>query len=266
MLFAIPFPAIDPVLVEFGPFAIRWYALAYVTGLLLGWRYLRALATQAPKTMSHVQADDLLLWATLGVLLGGRLGYVLIYNPGFYLSHPMEILAVWQGGMAFHGGLAGVLLAVAIFCRQQKLSFLAVSDLIACAAPIGLFLGRGANFINGELYGRVTDFSWGVVFPNGGPQPRHPSQLYEAFFEGALLFLLLYGVVRFTQARKRPGLLGGLFLCGYGLARFGVEFFRQPDLQIGFIGPGLTMGQMLSLPVMLAGLGLIFLAWKKPSA
>lgn len=265
MLFALPFPSIDPVLVEFGPIAIRWYALAYVTGLLLGWSYLRRLAAKPPMTMTPIQTDDLLLWATLGVLIGGRLGYVLIYNPGFYFSHPLEIPAVWRGGMAFHGGMAGVLLVVALFCWRRKLSVLAVGDLVACAAPIGLFLGRLANFINGELYGRTTAVAWGIVFPNGGPEPRHPSQIYEALLEGALLFLLLYGLQRFTNARKHPGLLGGIFLGGYGLARFGVEIFRQPDMQIGLIGPGLTMGQVLSLPVLLGGVALIFWAWKRPS-
>jgi len=265
MLFALPFPAIDPVLIAFGPVAIRWYALAYVGGLLLGWRYMRHLAAKPPATMTPNQADDLLLWATFGVLLGGRLGYVLIYNPGFYLEHPVEILAVWRGGMAFHGGMAGVLLAIALFAWRQKLSFLAVGDLVAAATPIGLLLGRLANFINGELFGRTTDVPWGVVFPNGGPKPRHPSQIYEAFFEGALLFLLLYLLLRFTNIRHRPGLLGGVFLSGYGIARFGVEFFRQPDMHIGFIGPGLTMGQLLSLPVLAAGLALLFWAWKRPS-
>lgn len=263
MLSAIAFPAIDPVLFEFGPITVRWYALAYVAGLLLGWWYLRSLAGRPPAAASQRQVDDLLLWVTLGVLLGGRIGYVLIYNPEFYFENPIEMLAVWRGGMSFHGGLAGVLLAIALFCWRQKLSFLAVGDLVACATPIGLFLGRIANFINGELYGRATDLPWGIVFPNGGPQARHPSQLYEAFLEGAVLFLLLYALARTTDALKKPGLLGGVFLGGYAILRFGVEYVRQPDSQIGLIGPGLTMGQLLSVPLFLAGLALFLWAWRK---
>ncbi len=266
MLPVLAFPAIEPVLFEFGPIAIRWYALAYVAGLLLGWWYLRTLAVRPPPVMTQRQADDLLLWATLGVLLGGRVGYVLIYNPGFYFDHPMEILAVWRGGMAFHGGLVGVLLATGLFCWRQKLSFLAVSDLVACVTPIGLFLGRIANFINGELYGRMTEVPWGVVFPNGGPKARHPSQIYEALLEGALLFLLLYVLMRFTNARDKPGLLGGVFLGGYAIVRYGVEYYRQPDTQVGLIGPGLTMGQVLCVPLFLAGLALFLWAWRKRPA
>ncbi|MCE2509748.1 MAG: prolipoprotein diacylglyceryl transferase [Alphaproteobacteria bacterium] len=264
MLTALAFPAIDPVLFEFGPITVRWYALAYVAGLLLGWWYLRSLARRPPATaMTERQADDLLLWVTFGVLLGGRVGYVLIYNPAFYLDHPMEILAVWRGGMSFHGGLAGVLLAIGLYCWRHGLSFLAVGDLVACATPIGLFLGRIANFINGELYGRATDLPWGFIFPNGGPKARHPSQLYEALLEGALLFLLLYALVRYADALKKPGLVGGAFLGGYAVLRFGVEYVRQPDSQIGLIGPGLTMGQTLSLPLFFAGLALFLWAWRK---
>lgn len=263
MLPALIFPAIDPVLVSFGPVVIRWYAMAYVVSLLLGWWYVRTLAAKPPTTMTPRDTDDLLLWATFGVLLGGRLGYVLIYNLDFYLAHPMEILAVWRGGMSFHGGLAGVLIALALFCRWRKLSFLAVGDLVACATPIGLFFGRLANFINGELYGRATDMPWGMVFPTGGPQLRHPSQLYEALLEGVALFLLLFLLHRFTRASRHPGLLGGVFLSGYGIARFGGEYFRQPDTQIGLLGPGLTMGQILSVPVLLAGIALLLWAWRR---
>ena len=256
MLFALPFPAIDPVLIEIGPFAIRWYALSYIFGLVLAWRYCRALTKRPPQEISAEAFDDFLLWATLGVVLGGRLGYVIFYQPGFFLEHPGRIFALWQGGMSFHGGLLGVIVAMFLFARKRGLHTFAVSDIVGAAAPIGLFLGRLANFINGELYGRASDVPWAMVFPGGGPAPRHPSQLYEAALEGLLLFAVLYWLVRLGWLERR-GAISGCFLIGYGIARGFVELFREPDVHIGFIFGPLTMGQLLSLPLILAGLALL---------
>ncbi|HEU0070050.1 MAG TPA: prolipoprotein diacylglyceryl transferase [Alphaproteobacteria bacterium] len=264
MLFAIPFPVMDPVLVEIGPLAIRWYALAYVAGLILGWRYMLHLSRRLPGILSGKDVDDFLFWATLGVILGGRIGYVLFYMPGGLSNDPLTLIAVWRGGMSFHGGLTGVIVALIGFCMARKLNIKRVGDVLCCAVPIGLLLGRIANFINAELYGRVTDVPWAMIFPHSDGQPRHPSQLYEAFFEGLLLFLVLAWLAHRTRAPERPGLLAGLFLAGYGIARFGVEFVRQPDPQLGFLYAGATMGQMLSIPLILAGLWLI--ATAKPMA
>jgi phosphatidylglycerol:prolipoprotein diacylglycerol transferase len=257
MLFVLPFPVIDPVLVEIGPFAIRWYALAYIVGLLAGWRYARKLAARSPVAASVTEVDDFLLWATLGVILGGRLGYVLFYNTAFYLTEPLAVLQVWHGGMSYHGGMLGVIAAGALFCRKRQLSFLLFMDRIACVAPIGLFLGRLANFINGELFGRVTDVPWAMVFPRGGPEPRHPSQLYEAALEGVLLFALLWALQRNQRMREKAGLLSGVFLLGYGISRTLVELVRAPDTQLGLLMLGSTMGQLLSLPMIAFGLYLI---------
>lgn len=266
MTFAIAFPNIDPVLVQFGPFMIRWYSLAYIAGLLLGWRYIRLLAKWPPARLHARDIDDFLVWATLGVILGGRLGYILFYNGDYFLANPLAVIEVWKGGMSFHGGLLGVITATLIFCRRRRISLLVFGDLVAAAAPIGLFLGRLANFVNGELFGRVTDAPWGVVFPHGGPLPRHPSQIYEALLEGLLLFLLLLVLARFRNIRERPGVLTGVFLIGYGTSRLVIEVFRQPDVQIGFLTWGSTMGQWLSAPMILAGLLLVFTAHPKPAA
>lgn len=256
-MLAIPFPTIDPVLVEFGPFAIRWYALAYVGGLLLGWRYLRLVVARPGWKLTPAAIDDLLFYATLGVLIGGRLGFVAFYQPAYYLQHPWEILYVWQGGMAFHGGLVGVVVACLITARQHGVGPLEVGDAAAIAAPIGLFFGRIANFINGELWGRVTDVPWAMVFPGAGPFPRHPSQLYEAVLEGLVLFLVLAWLARGGRDPRHAGRFGGVFLFGYGTARFLVEFVREPDPQLGLLWGMLTMGQLLSLPMMLLGAWLI---------
>ncbi len=264
-MLTLPYPNIHPILIEIGPFAIRWYAIAYIAGLIIGWRYCMALAKRPPKIARPEDVDDFLVWATLGVVLGGRIGYVLFYRPGFFVDHPAEIVALWHGGMSFHGGALGVMLALVLFCRQRGINFLAFSDIIVCAVPIGLFFGRIANFINGELWGRVTDMPWGMVFPTGGPVPRHPSQLYEAFFEGAVLFTLLFILQRFTTARERPGTLAGTFLMGYGVARIIGELFRQPDEQLGFLFLGVTMGQLLSIPLLLVGLWLVLRARAAPS-
>jgi phosphatidylglycerol:prolipoprotein diacylglycerol transferase len=260
MLLTLAFPNIDPVLVEIGPFAIRWYALAYIAGLVLGWRWCLHLADKPPIVVKRQDVDDFLVWATLGVVLGGRLGYVLFYKPGYYLQNPLEIFQVWHGGMSFHGGALGVIAALILFSMRRRINVFAFGDILVCAVPIGLFFGRIANFINGELFGRASDVAWAMVFPHGGPQPRHPSQLYEAFLEGIVLFLLLNALERWTPIRQRPGALAGVFLIGYGLARMTVELFREPDSFLGFLFLGATMGQLLSLPFILVGLFLVIRA------
>ncbi len=263
-VYLIPFPVIDPVLIDIGPLPIRWYALAYMAGLLLGWLYVRALVQKTALWGNILRPplsslDDLLVYAALGVILGGRIGYVIFYNPGYYLIHLEEILAVWKGGMAFHGGLAGATLGIILFARRHKVSALSVADLCAAAVPIGIGLGRIANFIKPELWGRPTDVSWAMVFPGAGPLPRHPSQLYEAGTEGLVLFVLLWFAVR-AGALRRPGLTAGLFGIGYGAARIACEFFREPDPQLGFLFGGATMGMLLSVPLIIAGLALVLYA------
>lgn len=260
------FPNIDPVALHIGPLMIRWYALAYIAGLLLAWAYIRALVKHPPHAMTPVQVGDFLVWATLGVVLGGRLGYVLFYNLPHYLDYPLDALKLWQGGMSFHGGALGVITAIVLFCRRHHLSLLKVGDVVVCATPIGLFFGRLANFVNGELYGRVTDVPWAMVFPHGGPDPRHPSQLYQAAMEGLILFILLHLLWRSAAIRNHPGILSGTFLTGYGIARIIGEMFRQPDVQIGYLIGGTTMGQWLSLPMVLIGLGVIVWASRRDPA
>lgn len=264
MMFSLAFPAIDPVLVQIGPIAVRWYGLAYAAGLLLGWMLLRRLAPMAPAAGTREDVDDFLFWSLFGVVLGGRIGYVLFYNLDYYIVRPLDALAVWQGGMSFHGGLLGVIVATVWFARRRQLPVLALGDRIACVAPIGLFFGRLANFINGELFGRVSDAPWAMVFPRGGPLARHPSQLYEAALEGLVLFTILWALSRIETVRARTGTLIGVFLVGYGIARSVVEMFRQPDAQIGFLGAGTTMGQWLSLPMVLIGLYMIIRARRAP--
>ena len=264
-MFVIPYPVIDPILVQFGPFAIRWYALAYIAGLVIGWRYCLAIARRPPQVARPQDIDDFLVWATLGVVLGGRAGYVLFYQPDFYFHNPGQIIALWHGGMSFHGGAAGVIIALALFCRQRGISFLGLSDIITCAVPIGLFFGRLANFINGELWGRVSDVPWAMVFPRAGPLPRHPSELYEAFMEGVVLFTILFFLQSRTTLRERPGALSGIFLIGYAVARIIGEMFRQPDPQLGFLFLGVTMGQVLSVPLLLAGAWLVWRAAPAPA-
>jgi len=259
-LAALAFPAIDPVAVQIGPFAIRWYALAYIAGLMLGWHYVKRLARRGLSTLDEATVDDLLVWVALGVILGGRLGYVLFYRPGYYLPNAHEILMVWRGGMAFHGGLLGVAVAMVWFARRRSQSALAEADTVAAAIPIGLFFGRIANFVNGELWGRISNAPWAMHFPGAGLFPRHPSQLYEALLEGLLLFVLLAWLVHRRGALAKPGLVTGAFLVGYGLARGFVEFFRQPDEHLGFLAGSLTMGQLLCLPMLVIGAWLILRA------
>jgi phosphatidylglycerol:prolipoprotein diacylglycerol transferase len=267
MIPALLFPQFDPVIVQVGPLAIRWYALAYITGLVIGWRLVRRFAQSAPAVATSLQVDDFLTWATLGVVLGGRLGYVLFYQPGVYLTHPGMILAVWEGGMSFHGGMLGVAAAIVIFCRRNAIPLLGFADRIAIVAPVGLGLGRIANFINGELWGRPAPdwLPWAMKFPRTPDCPafpdicvaRHPSQLYEALMEGLILLLLMLALSRRQALRERFGMLTGIFLSGYAVARIIGEYFREPDAFLGFLAFGTTMGQLLSVPMLLAGLWLI---------
>lgn len=282
------YPEIDPVALHLGPLLIRWYALAYLTGLLGGWAMMRRMVTtgRAVTRLDIVpdQIDDFLTWATLGVVGGGRLGYVLFYKPEFYLSQPSAIFRIWEGGMSFHGGCLGVIVATIVFAHRHKIALLALGDMVATGVPIGLFFGRIANFINGELYGRPVAVAagageavsqsmgqsvsqsvpWAMVFPHGGPLARHPSQLYEASLEGAVLFVLLWFASRSAAVRQRHGVLTGLFLAGYGVARFTCEFFREPDAFLGYLWGGATMGQLLSLPMIAVGAVLVFWAARRP--
>ena len=253
---------LSPIALQLGPFAIRWYSLAYIASLLAGWWYLLRLLDRPGAPMARRHADDFLFWATIGVLLGGRLGYVIFYQPGLYLSHPQDILKLWEGGMSFHGGATGVLIAIVLFCRRHGLNWWRVCDYIAVVTPGGLFLGRLANFVNGELWGRPTTVPWAIVFPGGGDVPRHPSQLYEAGLEGLLLFAILNWMFWRTDARYKPGLLFGGFVLGYGLFRFIVEFFREPDRQLEAFAraTGLHMGQWLCVPMILVGLWIVLTA------
>lgn len=258
----IPYPEIDPVAFSLGPFDVRWYALAYLAGFLGGWQYALYL-TRLFNDGPHKQViDDFIPWAVLGVILGGRAGYVLFYQPGYYFEYPIEILKVWAGGMAFHGGLLGAMIAVVAFAYVRRIAILRMGDIVACCVPIGIFFGRIANFINGELYGRPSSLPWSMVFPMGGDVPRHPSQIYEALLEGLLLFVILGWTVHRRAVRERPGMVAGLFLGLYGVFRFGAEFFRAPDPQIGLVYDALTMGQILSVPMILAGIGIMIYVWQ----
>lgn len=260
----IPFPALDPVAIHFGPFGLRWYSLAYLAGIVLSWFLTKRMVRRYPSPVSGEMIDDSFFWMTVGMILGGRLGYVFFYNFGYYWEHPWQIFALWRGGMSFHGGLLGVIAAMFFYTRSVRVGFFDLSDLIACVTPIGLFFGRLANFVNAELYGRVTAVPWGVVFPHAGPLPRHPSQLYESCFEGFLLFVLLYTLwTRCVWARIRPGFVSGLFLVGYAAARGVLENFREPDAQIGFLFARVTMGQMLTVPMLIVGIGIMLWSAKK---
>lgn len=270
--FVLPYPVIDPVLVNIGPLPIRWYALAYIAGLIGGWWLARRIASTEKfwGARAHPDAaslEDMLVYAALGVVLGGRLGYVIFYNPEFFLAHPASIPAVWEGGMSFHGGLAGATLGLWMFARRVKAPLLSVFDLAACVTPIGIFFGRLANFIKPELWGRPTDVAWAMVFPDpaAGPFARHPSQLYEAALEGVALFVILL-IARRMGALQRPGLMTGVFAIGYGVARITCEFFREPDPQLGFLFGGATMGMLLSLPLIAAGLGFLVYAFRAREA
>ena len=260
VLSALAFPAFDPVAVQIGPIAIRWYALAYIAGLMLGWRYVMLLARRSLTPLDQRRVDDLLVWVAIGVILGGRLGYALFYRGDYYLANPHEIVMLWRGGMAFHGGLLGVLVAMVWFARRNRLGVLTVADAVAAAIPIGLFFGRLANFVNGELWGRISNLPWAMHFPGGGLFARHPSQLYQAGLEGLLLFALLAWLVHRRRALDRPGLVTGAFLAGYGVMRGIGELFREPDSHLGFLVGGATMGQLLSLPMLAVGLWMVLRA------
>ena len=264
----VPFPNIDPVLIQLGPFAIRWYALSYIVGILIGWLYARAIIRNhrlwggpAPMTVSDI--DDFIVWVTLGIILGGRIGYVLFYNPGYFAEHPGEALQLWKGGMSFHGGFTGCVVAVMLFARKYDIPIFSLGDITCTVGTIGVMLVRLANFINGELWGRPSDVPWAMVFPSGGPLPRHPSQLYEAALEGLLLFLVLGLLVR-GGALKRPGLTIGAFAVGYALTRSFCELFREPDAQLGFLWNTVTMGTVLSVPLLVFGAVMIVIALRRP--
>ncbi len=260
----LPFPSINPVLISIGPLAVRWYALAYIVGILAGWFYARGIIASerlwgGPAPLTLVDMDDFVIWITLGIIVGGRAGYVLFYNLPHFAAHPIDILKLWTGGMSFHGGVIGCVVAIVLFALRRGIPVLSLGDVTTAVAPIGVFLGRLANFINDELWGRPTDVPWAMVFPNGGPIPRHPSQLYEATLEGLALLVLL-GVLARLGALKRPGLVTGTFGVGYGLARIFCEFFREPDAQLGFLWGGLTMGMLLCIPLILTGIAILAFA------
>jgi phosphatidylglycerol:prolipoprotein diacylglycerol transferase len=259
-------PHFSPILVRIGPIAIHYYALAYIVALLIGWQVVRRLASLVPVAATGLQVDDFLTWATLGIILGGRLGYVILYQPWFFLTHPLRIVAVWDGGMSFHGGCIGVTVAIIWFCRREHINILRFADRIAVAVPIGLFLGRIANFINGELWGRAAAawFPYPMIYPQSGSDvPRYPSELIEAFLEGIVLFIVLLAACRSQRLRQASGALTGIFIAGYGAARITGEFFREPDWFLGFLPFGATMGQLLSLPMVAAGAGLIWWGFAK---
>ena len=281
---AFIFPEIDPVAIQLGPLAVRWYGLAYLAGILIGWRYARRLVQNErlwgarASPMRAADIDDFLIWLVVGIVAGGRIGYALFYQPGHYLDDPLGFFRLWQGGMAFHGGLLGTILAMAIFAARRGIPMLSLFDVAAASVTFGLFFGRIANFINGELWGRVTDAPWGVVFCSNaiertsggfcpaGPEARHPSQLYEAALEGLVLFVVLRILTHRFKSLTRPGLTGGMFIAGYGASRIVVEFFREPDPQLGFIAGSLTMGMILSIPMVLIGLGAMVWAGRRQPA
>ncbi len=263
----LTYPEINPVLISIGPFSVRWYALAYIAGILAGWYYARIIIASkrlwgGPAPLTVTDFDDFIIWITVGIIFGGRIGYVLFYNLGYFAARPLEIFALWTGGMSFHGGVIGCMVVTILFALRRGIPVLSLGDVTLAVAPIGLFLGRLANFINGELWGRPTDVPWAMVFPSGGPFPRHPSQLYEATLEGLLLLVVLGVMVR-LGALKRPGLVTGTFAVAYGIVRIFCEFFREPDPQLGFLWGGLTMGMLLSSPLILAGLVALTVAFAR---
>lgn len=272
-LTVLTFPQIDPVLLQIGPLAVHWYGLGYVVGILFAWWYARRLVTNdrlwgpGGSAISPIDIDDFLIWAAAGVVLGGRLGYILFYDFARYIENPASIFAVWQGGMSFHGGLTGVTLAMILFARRRGFSIWSLFDIIAAGVPVGFGLVRVTNFINSELWGRPTDVAWSFVFPNGGPDPRHPSQLYEALLEGLALFIVLRLLTHSALKLKQPGFVAGAMVAWYGASRIFVEFFREPDAHIGYLAGGwLTMGMILSVPMVLLGVWAMLRARKAAAA
>lgn len=263
MFYALPFPQIDPVLLQLGPVKIHWYGVAYVLGIIIGWQWAVSLAKRFHTGFEKIDIDDAIMWILGGIVIGGRLGHILFYDLFRYLQAPWEIIMVWKGGMSFHGGLLGVMIALAIYCRKRQFLFFALADIFAVVTPIGLCLGRIANFINGELYGRVTTVEWGIIFPHGGPFPRHPSQLYEAALEGITLLAILWFCATRTKLPQTPGRLSGIFLLGYGLSRSFAEIFREPET-FGLMMGNMTWGQILCTP--LIGLGWFLLRRPASSA
>lgn len=270
---ALPFPDIDPVLVHLGPLAIHWYGLGYIVGILFAWWYAKRLVADprlwpdGAAPMKPQDLDDFVVWAAVGVVAGGRTGYVLFYDLPRYLAHPLDVFAIWEGGMSFHGGLAGTILAMVLFARSRGIRAWSLLDVVAAGVPVGLGLVRLANFINSELWGRVSEAPWAVIFPNGGPLPRHPSQIYEALLEGLVLFIVLRVLTHSRLKLKTPRFVGGAFVCGYGLSRIFVEFFREPDAQLGYLfGGWLTMGMVLSAPMVLFGIWAMATARPGPAA
>ncbi len=257
------FPDISPVIFSIGPFALRWYAMAYLVGIVTAWILTKRNIRKYNLGITTEQLDDLVFYTTLGIILGGRLGYVICYGDGYFWQHPAEILAVWHGGMSFHGGIAGVIIAIYCFAKKYKFPYLKITDLVALYVPIGIFLGRLANFVNGELWGRITTVPWAVKFPDGGYLPRHPSQLYEALTEGILMFIILNLLWRKKFVRNHTGIISAVFLVIYGLSRISMEFFREPDRQIGYIAGSVTMGQILSLPFLILGLFILHRSLKR---
>ena len=260
----LEFPNINPVAIDLGIIQIRWYAISYIAGILFSWSLILNVIKFKNLKIDNKVISELISNSMIGIIIGGRLGYVIFYNPDYYLNNLLEIFKLWNGGMSFHGGFIGVVIAVIYSSKISKTAILILADLIAIVAPIGIFFGRLANFINGELYGRITNHSFGMIFPNAGNSPRHPSQLYEAFFEGFLLFIIMLLFIKFTNILNKKGLITALFLSCYGSFRFMIEFFREPDANIGLLYFNFSMGQLLSLPMIIVGLYfIIFIARKK---
>lgn len=259
----IDFPNISPIAFSIGPFSLRWYALAYLMGILSAWFLTNKNIKKYNLNISNVMLDDLVFYVTLGIILGGRLGYVLFYGNSYFLKNPLQIFAIWRGGMSFHGGILGVILSLYIFSLKYKTPFLKITDLVSLYVPIGIFLGRLANFVNGELWGRVTDVAWAVKFPAGGYLPRHPSQIYEAFSEGLFMFIVLNILWKYEYVRKHNGIISAMFLIIYTTSRMCMELFREPDEHIGFLFAEITMGQLLSAPLLIFGAIILFRATKK---
>ena len=251
------FPAIDPIAFTIGPLAVRWYSLSYIFGILIGLIFINIFIINYKKRITKNDIYDLLNYLIVGIIIGGRLGYIIFYNFEFYFYNPIEILKIWNGGMSFHGAVLGIMLSIALFSFKNNKSFLDLTDIICLVSPIGIFFGRIANFINGELYGKVTNHIIGIVFPKGGNLPRHPSQLYEAFFEGLILFIILNYLFFFTKFKSKSGIISSFFLIIYGIFRFSIETFREPDVQIGLLWNFLSMGQLLSIPMIASGIVLL---------